>query len=91
MGVCTGLILRRAVSRFREAPLAGVILVEKAFYYLVIPTVFFGFVYRCLTNNIFLSSSAGIIFVAFNAFLLVAVLYVVRVLINNAKHLAGSQ
>ena len=28
---CTGLILERAVSRFREAPLAGVILVEKYF------------------------------------------------------------
>jgi hypothetical protein len=88
---CTGLIPKRAVSRFREAPLAGVILVEKVFYYLVIPTALFGFVYRCLTNDIDLDSSAGIMFVAFNAFLSVAVLYVVRALINNAKLLAGSQ
>jgi hypothetical protein len=58
---------------------------------LFIPTALFGSVYRCLTNDIDLGSSAGIMFVAFNAFLSVAVLYVVRALINNAKLLAGSQ
>jgi hypothetical protein len=91
MGVFTGLILKRAASRFPEAPLAGVILVERLYYYLVMPTVFFGFVYICFTNDIFFDSSVGIVFIAFNAFISITVLYVVRVLINNAKHLASSQ
>jgi predicted permease len=91
MGVFTGLILKRAASRFQGAPLSGVILVEKAYYYLVMPTVLFEFVYRCLTNDIFFKSSAGIVLIVFSAFLSIAMLYVVRVLINNAKELAGSQ
>jgi predicted permease len=72
-----------ASYKFRETPISNIMLVERVFYYVFIPGIFFASIYQCLANKEFIESAFGVIFVAIDLLFLSAGYYLYEKLLTT--------